>query len=84
MRLRCWYEIVIETGKRKRIVLREEGLRGDDACTVARAIDRWREAQERHANELVVVREIRIAKSQPRPMVPRETSRAVHAGKVPD
>ncbi len=84
MRLRCWYEIVIETGKRKRIVLREEGLRGDDARTVARAIDRWRKAQERHANELVVVREIRIAKSQPRPMVPRETSRAVHARKVPD
>lgn len=84
MRLRCWYEIVIETGKRKRIVLREEGLRGDDARTVARAIDRWRKAQAKHANELVVVREIRIAKSQPRPTAPQETGRAVQAEKVPD
>ena len=42
----------------------EEALEG----TVARAIDRWRKAQEKHATELVVVREVRIAKSQPRPM----------------
>ena len=84
MRLRCWYEIVIETEKRKRIVLREEGLRGDDARTVARAIDRWRKAPKKHANRLVVVREVRIAKSQPRPMAPRETSRAVLTGKVPN
>ena len=83
MRLRCWYEIVVETGKRKRIVLREEGLRGDDARTVARAIDRWRKTQAKHANELVVVREVRIAKSQPRPTAPQETSRAVRAEKVP-
>ena len=80
MRLRCWYEIVIETEKRKRIVLREKGLRGDDARTVARAIDRWRKAPKKHANRLVVVREVRIAKSQPRPMAPRETSRAVLTG----
>ena len=84
MRLRCWYEIVIETGKRKRIVLREEGLRGDDTRTVARAIERWRKAQEKHANELVLVREVRIAKSQPRPTAPQETSRAVQAEKVPN
>ena len=70
MRLRCWYEIVIETEKRKRVVLREEGLRGDGACTVARAIDRWRKAQAKRVNELVVVREVRIAKRQPRPMTP--------------
>ena len=25
MRLRCWYEVVIETGAGKRVVLREEG-----------------------------------------------------------
>lgn len=84
MRLRCWYEIVIETEKRKRVVLREEGLRGDDARTASRAISRWRKAKEKHATAPVVVREVRIAKSQPRPMVPRETSRAIHTGKVPN
>ena len=84
MRLRCWYEIVIETTKRKRVVLRDEGLRGDDARTVGRAIDRWRRTDTKHENELVAVREIRVAKSQPRPMVPRETSRAVRVGNVPD
>ena len=83
MRLRCWYEIVIETGKCKRVVLREEGLRSDDTHTVARAIGRWREAQEKHATELVVVREVRIAKGQLRPMAPRVTGRSVQARKVP-
>ena len=73
MRLRCWYEIVIETAKRRRVVLREEGLRGDDQRTATRAIDRWRNTREER-NELVVVREIRIAKSQPRPMAPREST----------
>ena len=84
MRLRCWYEIVIETTKRKRMVLREEGLRGDDARTAARAIDRWRSTDAKHENELVAVREVRVARSQPRPMAPREMSRAVRAGDVPD
>ena len=84
MRLRCWYEIVIETTKRKRVVLREEGLRGDDARTAARAIDRWRGTDAKHENEPVAVREVRVAKSQPRPMAPRETSRAVRVGDVPD
>ena len=83
MRLRCWYEIVIETTKRKRVVLREEGLRGDDARTTTRAIDRWRRTDAKHENEPVAVREVRIAKSQPRPMAPRETSRAVRMGDVP-
>lgn len=84
MRLRCWYEIVVETEKRKRVVLREEGLRGDDARTASQAINRWRKAKEKHATAPVVVREVRIAKSQPRPMIPRETSRAIHMGKVPN
>lgn len=68
MRLRCWYEIVIETAARKRLVLREEGLRGDGGRTMKRAIARWRETNAKTASELVVVREIRIAKKQPRPM----------------
>lgn len=71
MRLRCCYEIVIETAKRRRVVLREEGLRGDDQRTATRAINRWRNTRE-ESNELVVVREIRIAKSQPRPIPPRD------------
>ena len=73
MRLRCWYEVVIETGAGKRVVLREEGLRGDDARTAARAIGRWRTRHAQPANALVVVRGIRIAKRQPRPMPPVET-----------
>ena len=78
MRLRCWYEVVIETARRKRIVLREEGLRGDDARTATRAIDHWRKAQVQRATEPVEVREVRIAKSQPRPMPPRDPSPRVH------
>ena len=78
MRLRCWYEVVIETARRKRIVLREEGLRGDDARTTTRAIGHWRKAQVQRATEPVEVREIRIAKSQPRPMPPRDPSPRVH------
>ena len=38
MRLRCWYDVVTVTASGKRIVLREEGLRGDDARTTSRAI----------------------------------------------
>ena len=63
---------MIETTKRKRIVLREEGLRGDNARTASRAIERWRRSGARDRNELVVVREIRIAKRQPRPMTPED------------
>ena len=69
MRLRCWYEVVIETARRRRVVLCEEGLRGDDQRTATRAISRWRNKREER-NELVVVCEIRIAKSQPRPIPP--------------
>ena len=68
MRLRCWYEVVIGTAKARRIVLREEGLRGDDARTTSRAIGRWRKLQGKGAGEPVAVREFRIAKRQPRPM----------------
>ena len=68
MRLRCWYEVVIGTAKGRRIVLREEGLRGDDARTTSRAIGRWRKLQGKGAGEPVAVREFRIAKRQPRPM----------------
>ena len=70
MRLRCWYEIVIENANGRRFVLREEGLRGDDGRTSTRAIRRWRESQAGAPNQLVGVREIRIAKRQPRPMPP--------------
>ena len=68
LRMRCWHEIVIETAKGRRIVLREEGLRGDDARTTSRAIGRWRELEGKGPREPVAVREFRIAKRQPRPM----------------
>ena len=68
MRLRCWHEVVIRMAKGRRIVLREEGLRGDDARTTSRAIGRWRELEGKGAREPVAVREFRIAKWQPRPM----------------
>ena len=55
-------------GEGRRIVLREEGLRGDDARTTSQAIGRWRKLQGKEESELVAVREIRIAKRQPRPM----------------
>ena len=68
MRLRCWYEIVIETSAGKRTILREEGLRCDDQRTIMRATNRWRELNAGDASEPVIVREFRIAKRQPRPM----------------
>ena len=68
MRLRCWHEVVIGTAKGRRIVLREEGLRGDDARTTGRAIGRWRELEGKGTREPVAVCEFRIAKRQPRPM----------------
>ena len=70
MRLRCWYEVVIMTADRRRIVLREEGLRGDDVRTTNRAIARWRAGDRERESALVVVRDVRIAKKQPRPMPP--------------
>ena len=68
LRLRCWYDVVIETKNGKRIVLREEGLRGDDERTVSRAIARWREQRRKGADEPVAVCGFRISKKQPRPM----------------
>ena len=68
MRLRCWHEVVIGTAKGRRMVLREEGLRGDDARTTSNAIGRWREVQGNGTGEPVAVREFRIGKRQPRPM----------------
>ena len=68
MRLRCWYEVVIGTAQGRRIVLREEGLRGDDPRTTGRAIGRCHELEGKGAREPVAVREFRIAKRQPRPM----------------
>ena len=70
MRLRCWYEVVIMTADRRRIVLREEGLRGDDVRTINRAIARWRRVDRGRESALVVVRDFRIARKQPRPMPP--------------
>ena len=66
--MRCWHEVVIETANGRRIVLREEGLRGDDARMTSRAIGRWRELEGKGEREPVVVLEFRIAKRQPRPM----------------
>lgn len=68
MRLRCWYEAVIGTETGRRFVLREEGLRGDDARTASRAIGRWRTLHGKLTDEPVTVREFRIARKQPRPM----------------
>ena len=68
-RVRCWYEVVIGTAQGRRIVLRDEGLRGDDARTTSGAIGRWRELEGKGAREPVAVREFRIAKRQPRPML---------------
>ena len=61
LRLQCWYEVVIETAKDRSIVLREEGLRGDDARTRTRAIARWRKLQGKGPDEPVAAREFRIA-----------------------
>ena len=68
MRLRCWRDIVLETAQGRRIVLREEGLRGDDVRTAFNAIMRWRISQ--NATDVVKVVEVRVAKSQPRPRDP--------------
>ena len=68
MPLRCWYEVVIGTAKGRRIVLREEGLRGDDAHTTSRPIGRWRGLEGKGESEPVAIREFRIGKRQPRPM----------------
>ena len=81
--------LVLRALRSRGTVYRVDGTMADldailDARTVARAIDRWRKAQAKHANELVVAREIRIAKSQPRPTALQETSRAVQAEKVPN
>ena len=65
----CWRDIVLETSNGRRVVLREEGLRGDDYRTALRAINRWRETHK--ATDDVTVVDIRISKSQPRP-VPAE------------
>ncbi len=70
MRLRCWYDVVIEIPSGRRVVLHEEGLRGDEGRTASRAIARWRTAHDEHADRLVRVRDIRISKKQPRPMPP--------------
>ena len=43
---RCWYEVVIGVTASKRIVLCEEGLRGDDARTASRVIGRSRAARQ--------------------------------------
>ena len=68
MRLRCWYEVVVETAERKRVVLRAEGLRGDHERTAARAAARWREAHPERAGQPVALMEVRVAKRQPRPV----------------
>ena len=59
---------MIGTAQGRRILLREEGLRGDDPRTTSRAIGRWRELEGKGARAPVAVREFRIAKRQPRPM----------------
>ena len=74
MRLRCWHEVVIGTKAGKRVVLREEGLRGDDARTTSRVIGRWVKLHGKTAGEPVAIREFRIAKKQPRPMPPEPSA----------
>lgn len=69
-RLGCWYEVRIRAGG-KSIVLREEGLRGDDARTATRSIARWRASDLSPAT--VPVGDVRIAGKQPRPLSPRRT-----------
>ena len=64
MRLRCWYDVVIGTAGGKRIVLREEGLRGGDARTMRRAIERWRDSQDMGSGEPVEIRELRMSKKK--------------------
>lgn len=71
MRLRCWYDVVIELRGGRRVVLNEEGLRGDERRTASRAIARWRKMRGESAGRLVSVREIRISRRQPRPMLPK-------------
>ena len=73
MRLRCWYDVVIELPRGRRVVLREEGLRGDEVRTASRAIERWRTTREEHAGRLVSVRDIRISRKQPRPTPPEQS-----------
>lgn len=68
MRLRCWYDVVIETKNGRRIVLREEGLRGDDERTAKRAVARWRKERGKWTDEPIEVCEFRISKRQPRPL----------------
>ena len=74
MRLRCWHDVVIELPRGRRVVLREEGLRGDDERTASRAIERWRTSRGEYAARLVTVRDIRISKRQPRPMLPKQSA----------
>ena len=83
MRLRCWYEVVIGTETGRRIVLREEGLRGDDARTASRAITRWRMLHGKATNEPVAVRAFRIARRQPRPMPPDRSAATPPAARSP-
>ena len=71
MRLRCWYDVVLELPRGKRVVLHEEGLRGDEGRTASRAIERWRKIRGESAGRLVSVRDIRISRKQPRPMPPK-------------
>ena len=70
MRLRCWYDVVIETPGARPVVLHEEGLRGDEARTAGRAIARWRETRGLGPGHPVQVRQVRISGKQPRPMSP--------------
>ncbi|MDE0281565.1 MAG: hypothetical protein OXN16_10870 [Gammaproteobacteria bacterium] len=70
MRLRCWYDVVIEAPGARPVVLHEEGLRGDEARTAGRAIARWRETRGLGPGHPVQVRQVRISGKQPRPMSP--------------
>lgn len=74
MRLRCWYDVVIELLGGRRVVLHEEGLRGDEGRTASRAIARWRATRDEPAGRLVSVRDIRISKKQPRPIPPAQSN----------
>ncbi|MXY34754.1 MAG: hypothetical protein F4Y60_11840 [Boseongicola sp. SB0664_bin_43] len=81
MRLRRWHEVVIGTKPGQRIVLREEGLRGDDARTTRRAVENWARRQGIAKTESIMVQEFRIARKQPRPIDPEPTD--CEGGAVP-
>ena len=70
MRLRCWREVIIEPLGGKPLRVMQEGLRGDDERTAARAIERWRGQDGSRERVPVNVQSAKIARRQRVPMPP--------------